>query len=74
MTKKIRPGDIWYVEHLNDESTFLVWVNEDEKLINIDECGRAWPLIDDYWLGLVKRIQKGHGQPFVPAALRESAS
>jgi hypothetical protein len=72
MSKKIRVGDVWSVRHLNADSTFIVWIDEDEQLINIDECGRSWPLIDEYWHGLVKRLQKGDGEPFIPAALRES--
>lgn len=72
MSKKIRTGDVWSIRHLNHDSTFIVWIDEDEQLINIDECGRSWPLIDDYWHNLVKRLQKGYGDPFIPAALRES--
>lgn len=71
MSKKIRVGDVWSIRHLNDDSTFVVWIDEDEQLINIDECGRSWSLIDDYWHGLVKRLQTGDGEPFIPAALRE---
>jgi hypothetical protein len=72
--KKIRPGDVWTVNYVvedgaDEDDRFLAYISAEHQLINLDADGRTWPLNDDYWPGLVKRIQKGDGDPFMPECL-----
>ena len=75
--KKLRPGEVWEVEYIfteygdevTESDTFLAFINIDEQLVNLDESGSQWVLNEEY-CALVKRIQKGEGDPFVPECLQ----